>query len=48
MVSVNIDGVFFGLQAAVPALRRVGGGSIVATASLAGLVPTPPTPDLRR
>ncbi len=44
MVSVNVDGVFFGLQAAVPALRRSGGGSIVATASLAGLVPTPPTP----
>jgi NAD(P)-dependent dehydrogenase (short-subunit alcohol dehydrogenase family) len=44
MVAVNIDGVFFGLQAAVPALRRAGGGSIVATASLAGLVPTPPTP----
>jgi NAD(P)-dependent dehydrogenase (short-subunit alcohol dehydrogenase family) len=44
MTAVNIDGVFFGLQAAVPALRRAGGGSIVATASLAGLVPTPPTP----
>ncbi len=44
MIAVNIDGVFFGLQAAVPALRRAGGGSIVATASLAGLVPTPPTP----
>jgi NAD(P)-dependent dehydrogenase (short-subunit alcohol dehydrogenase family) len=44
MVAVNVDGVFFGLQAAVPALRRAGGGSIVATASLAGLVPTAPTP----
>ncbi len=44
MIGVNVDGVFFGLQAAVPALRRSGGGSIVATASLAGLVPTPPTP----
>lgn len=44
MIGVNIDGVFFGLQAAVPALRRAGGGAIVATASLAGLVPTPPTP----
>jgi NAD(P)-dependent dehydrogenase (short-subunit alcohol dehydrogenase family) len=44
MVAVNVDGVFFGLQAAVPALRRSGGGSIVATASLAGLVATPPTP----
>lgn len=44
MTAINIDGVFFGLQAAVPALRRAGGGSIVATASLAGLVATPPTP----
>jgi NAD(P)-dependent dehydrogenase (short-subunit alcohol dehydrogenase family) len=44
MVAVNVDGVFFGLQAAVPALRRAGGGAIVATASLAGLVPTPVTP----
>ncbi len=44
MIAINIDGVFFGLQAAVPALRRSGGGSIVATASLAGLVATPPTP----
>jgi NAD(P)-dependent dehydrogenase (short-subunit alcohol dehydrogenase family) len=41
---INLDGVFFGLQAVVPALRRAGGGSIVATASLAGLVPTPLTP----
>jgi NAD(P)-dependent dehydrogenase (short-subunit alcohol dehydrogenase family) len=44
MTAVNIDGVFFGLQAAVPALRRAGGGSVVATASLAGLVATPATP----
>jgi NAD(P)-dependent dehydrogenase (short-subunit alcohol dehydrogenase family) len=44
MVAINVDGVFFGMQAAVPALRRAGGGAIVATASLAGLVPTPMTP----
>jgi NAD(P)-dependent dehydrogenase (short-subunit alcohol dehydrogenase family) len=44
MLAVNVDGVFFGLQAAIPALRRSGGGSIVATASLAGLASTPPTP----
>jgi NAD(P)-dependent dehydrogenase (short-subunit alcohol dehydrogenase family) len=44
MVAINVDGVFFGLQAAIPALRRAGGGSVVATASLAGLVATPPTP----
>jgi NAD(P)-dependent dehydrogenase (short-subunit alcohol dehydrogenase family) len=44
ITGINLDGVFFGMQAAVPALRRAGGGSIVATASLAGLVPTPLTP----
>lgn len=44
IVGINLDGVFFGMQAVVPALRRAGGGSIVATASLAGLVPTPMTP----
>jgi NAD(P)-dependent dehydrogenase (short-subunit alcohol dehydrogenase family) len=36
---VNVDHVVFGTNAAVPALRRAGGGSIVATASLAGLMP---------
>jgi NAD(P)-dependent dehydrogenase (short-subunit alcohol dehydrogenase family) len=34
---VNLDGVVFGVHAALPALRRRGGGTIVATASLAGL-----------
>ncbi len=41
IVGVNIDHVVFGLTAAVPALRRAGGGTIVATASLAGLVAMP-------
>ncbi|WP_214401014.1 SDR family oxidoreductase [Pseudonocardia lacus] len=41
IVGVNVDHVVFGVNAAVPALRRAGGGSIVATASLAGLVPIP-------
>ncbi len=36
---VNLDGVVFGTHAAVPAIRRRGGGAIVATASLAGLTP---------
>lgn len=44
VVGVNLDGVFFGAQAAVPALRRAGGGSLVATASLAGLTPIPGDP----
>jgi NAD(P)-dependent dehydrogenase (short-subunit alcohol dehydrogenase family) len=36
---VNLDGVVFGVHAALPALRRRGGGTIVATASMAGLTP---------
>jgi NAD(P)-dependent dehydrogenase (short-subunit alcohol dehydrogenase family) len=41
IVGVNVDHVVFGLTAAVPALRRAGGGAVVATASLAGLVAMP-------
>jgi NAD(P)-dependent dehydrogenase (short-subunit alcohol dehydrogenase family) len=41
IVGVNLDHVVFGTVAAVPALRRAGGGSIVATSSLAGLLPIP-------
>jgi NAD(P)-dependent dehydrogenase (short-subunit alcohol dehydrogenase family) len=44
IVGVNVDGVVFGIEAAVPALRASGGGSIVVTASLAGLVPMPSDP----
>lgn len=40
-MAINIDGVVFGLNAVIPALRRRGGGSIVATASLAGLTAVP-------
>jgi NAD(P)-dependent dehydrogenase (short-subunit alcohol dehydrogenase family) len=40
-MGVNLDGVVFGVHAAIPALRRRGGGSIVATASMAGLTSTP-------
>ncbi|HEX7443871.1 MAG TPA: SDR family NAD(P)-dependent oxidoreductase, partial [Acidimicrobiales bacterium] len=35
---VNVDGVFYGVRAVVPAMAARGGGSIVATASLAGLI----------
>ncbi|MBF8193993.1 SDR family NAD(P)-dependent oxidoreductase [Nonomuraea sp. K274] len=38
VVGVNVDGVVFGVRASVPLLERSGGGAIVATASLAGLV----------
>lgn len=44
VVGVNLDAVVYGTCAAVPALRRAGGGQIVATASLAGLVPIPEDP----
>ena len=37
----HVDHVVFGLTAALPALRRAGGGTIVATSSLAGLVAMP-------
>lgn len=38
IMGVNVDGVAFGTQAAAPAMRRRGGGHIVVTASLGGLV----------
>jgi NAD(P)-dependent dehydrogenase (short-subunit alcohol dehydrogenase family) len=41
IVGVNMDGVVFGVRAVVPELRARGGGSIVATASLAGIVAFP-------
>lgn len=44
LVGVNIDHVVYGLCAAVPALRRQGGGKIVITSSLAGLAAMPSDP----
>jgi len=41
VMGINFDGVVFGTVAALPALRERGGGSIVATASLAGLTAVP-------
>lgn len=43
-MGVNLDGVVFGTHAALPALKARGGGAIVATASLAGLVGVPMEP----
>lgn len=40
-IGVNLDGVVFGVHAALPALKARGGGAIVATASLAGLTGMP-------
>jgi len=41
VMGINLDGVVFGTHAALPALRKRGGGAIVATASLAGLTAVP-------
>lgn len=38
--NVNVKGVFFGMKYAIPAMIAAGGGSIVNTASAAGLVGT--------
>lgn len=38
ILSVNVDGIVFGARAVVPELASRGGGSIVATSSLAGIV----------
>lgn len=43
-MSINLDGVAFGFHAARPALLARGGGSVVATASLAGLAAMPVQP----
>ena len=39
--SINVEGVFLGCRAAIPAMRRAGGGSIVNISSIAGLLATP-------
>ncbi len=44
IMGVNVDGVVFGVRAVVPALEARGGGAIVATASVAGLIGFPPDP----
>ena len=41
VMAVNLDGPFHVCRAALPHLRRAGGGSIVNLASAAGLVPRP-------
>lgn len=44
VMRANVDGVFFGAQAVAPAMARRGGGAIVATASIAGLIAYEPDP----
>jgi len=41
VLGVNVDGVFFGLQALLPRMIAAGGGAVTVTASAAGLVPIP-------
>ncbi|MCJ7672019.1 MAG: SDR family oxidoreductase [Acidimicrobiia bacterium] len=43
IMRVNVDGVVYGLRAAIRAMGT-DGGAIVATASLAGIIPFPPDP----
>jgi NAD(P)-dependent dehydrogenase (short-subunit alcohol dehydrogenase family) len=44
IMRANLDGVFFGVRAVTPAIELRGGGAIVATASLAGLIAYSPDP----
>ncbi len=44
ILGVNLDGVVFGARAVTPALTKRGGGAIVVTASIAGLIGFPPDP----
>lgn len=37
VLAINLDGVFFGCKAAIPVMRRQGGGAIVNTASASGM-----------
>lgn len=39
--SVNLKGVYLGIQAAIPSLRRSGGGSLILVASILGVVGDP-------
>jgi NAD(P)-dependent dehydrogenase (short-subunit alcohol dehydrogenase family) len=43
-IGANIDGVVLGTRAIVPVLRAKGGGAIVSTASVAGIVAFSPNP----
>jgi 3(or 17)beta-hydroxysteroid dehydrogenase len=41
LMSVNLDGVFLGTKAAINAMKKSGGGSIINIASVAGLIANP-------
>jgi len=44
IMSANVDGVVFGTRALLPSMTARGGGAIVATSSLAGLIAFAPDP----
>jgi NAD(P)-dependent dehydrogenase (short-subunit alcohol dehydrogenase family) len=44
IMAVNVDGVVFGVRALAPLIAQRGGGAIVATSSLAGVIAFPPDP----
>jgi NAD(P)-dependent dehydrogenase (short-subunit alcohol dehydrogenase family) len=44
IMAINVDGVVFGARALVPLIARRGGGAVVATSSLAGIIAFPPDP----
>ena len=41
LIDINLWGVIYGVHAAIPVMRAQGGGHIVNTSSIAGLVPLP-------
>jgi NAD(P)-dependent dehydrogenase (short-subunit alcohol dehydrogenase family) len=41
IIDINLWGVIYGIHAALPIMRRQGGGHIVNTSSIAGLIPFP-------
>jgi NAD(P)-dependent dehydrogenase (short-subunit alcohol dehydrogenase family) len=41
IIDINLWGAIYGIHAALPIMRRQGGGHIVNTASIAGLIPVP-------
>ncbi|HUL01762.1 MAG TPA: glucose 1-dehydrogenase [Gemmatimonadales bacterium] len=41
LMAVNLDGVFLGTKAAIPAMRRSGGGSIINISSIEGIIGDP-------
>ena len=44
IMSINVDGVVFGMRALFPVMEKAGGGVVVVTASLGGLVGMPTDP----